>query len=167
MEPLVELVKFQELLTGNGIEEWQLDVASAAIRSYCGWHVTPVVTETVLVDGDGGTILNLPTLHLVSLAEVRVQGESVEDVEWSADGTLRGSWPDRWRSIEVTMEHGYEQPVDLLGVMVDAAARAVNSELGGGAETIGPFSFAASEGSTRLYAHELQILDRYRLPRLP
>lgn len=167
MEPLVELVKFQELLTGNGIEEWQLDVASAAIRSYCGWHVTPVITETVTVDGDGGTIVNLPTLRLVSVEEVRVQGVVVQDVEWSKDGTLRGQWPDRWRSIEVDIVHGYQAPADLLGVMVDAAARAVKSELGGGAETIGPFSFAASEGSTRLYAHELQILDRYRLPRLP
>ncbi|EHK86389.1 hypothetical protein [Rhodococcus pyridinivorans] len=167
MEPLVGIAQFRELLAGSGLEEWQLGVASAAIRSYCGWHVTPVVIETVTLDGDGGTILSLPTLRLVSLVEVRVQGEAVEDVEWSSDGSLRGKWPDRWRSIEVTMEHGYDQPADLLGVLVDAAARAVNSELGGAAETIGPFSFTASEGSTVMYAHELQILDRYRLPRLP
>lgn len=167
MEPLVGIAKFRELLAGSGLEEWQLDVASGAIRSYCGWHVTPVITETVTVDGDGGTILNLPTLRLTSLVAVRVQGEPVEDVEWSSDGTLRGWWPDKWRSIEVEMEHGYESPADLLGVMVDAASRAVNSELGGAAETIGPFSFTASEGSTVMYLHELQVLDRYKLPRLP
>lgn len=167
MEPLVGINKFRDLLANEGLEEWQLDVASAAIRSYCGWHVMPVVTETLTLDGHGGSILNLPTLRLVSLQEVRVRGAVVDDVEWSTDGTLRGDWPDRWRSIEVDIEHGYESVPELLGIVVDAAARAFKSELGGGAETIGPFSFTASEGSTVMYTHELKVLDRYRIPGLP
>ncbi|RDI13453.1 hypothetical protein DEU38_13428 [Rhodococcus sp. AG1013] len=167
MDALIGLEQFQELMAGTGIEEWQLNVANGAVRSYCGWHVAPVVEETVIVDGHGGTILDLPTLRLVSIEEVQVQGAVVEDVEWSADGTLRGQWPDRWRSIEVRMRHGFDAPADLLGVVLDAAARAVNSELGGQAETIGPFSFSASEGSTALFAHEVAVLNRYKLPRLP
>lgn len=167
MRPLIELPVFQDLLQGQGLEEWQLMVASGAIRSYCGWHVAPVETETLVLDGHGGTILDLPTLRLVSLEEVRVQGAVVADPEWSSDGTVRGLWPDRWRSIEVTMRHGFDAPADLLGIVVDAAARAVNSELGGQAETFGPFSFTASEGSTSLFDHELAVLDRYRLPSLP
>ncbi|RVW06229.1 hypothetical protein [Rhodococcus spongiicola] len=167
MDALIGLEQFQNLMAGDGLEQWQLDVANGAVRSFCGWHVAPVVDETVILDGDGGTILSLPTLRLVSLDEVRVQGEVVEDVEWSADGTLRGEWPDRWRSIEVTMRHGFDTPADLLGVVLDAAARAVKSELGGQAEQIGPFSFSASEGSTVLYAHEIAVLNRYTLPRMP
>lgn len=167
MDALIGLEQFQDLMAGDGLEQWQLDVANGAVRSYCGWHIAPVVEETVILDGDGGTILALPTLRLVALTEVRVHGETIDDVEWSADGTLRGSWPDRWRSVQVTMSHGYEMPGDLLGVVLDAAARAVKSELGGQAEQIGPFSFSASEGSTSLFAHELAVLDRYRLPRLP
>lgn len=167
MEPLISLERFTYLMAGNGLEEWRLGVASGAVRSYCGWHVAPVVDEKVILDGRGGTVLDLPTLRLVSLDEVRVEGEVVPNVEWSQDGMLRGEWPDRWRSIEVDMHHGYEVPADLLGVVVDAAARAVNSELGGQAETIGPFSFSASEGSTSLFDYELRVLDRYRLPSLP
>lgn len=167
MDALIPISQFRALMAGNGLEEWQLSVANGAVRSYCGWHIAPVAEETVILDGNGGTLLDLPTLRLVSLGEVRVQGEVVADVEWSKDGTLRGQWPDRWRSIEVTMTHGFDAPADVLGVVLDAAARAVSSELGGHAETIGPFSFTASEGSTVLFAHELAVLDRYRLPRMP
>lgn len=167
MQPLIELSKFRELMAGDGLEEWQLIVASGAIRSYCGWHVAPVESETLTLDGHGGTILDLPTLRLVSLEEVRVQGAVVQAPEWSSDGTIRGSWPDVWRSIEVDMTHGFDAPADLLGIVVDAAARAVSAELGGQAEVMGPFSFSASEGSTSLFDHELAVLDRYRLPSLP
>ncbi|RAL31156.1 hypothetical protein [Rhodococcus sp. AQ5-07] len=167
MEPLIGIEEFRALMAGDGLEEWRLNVAVGAIRSYTGWHVAPVLTETVTLDGNGGTILDLPTLRLCALNAVRVQGVTISGVEWSQDGTLRGRWPDVWRSIQVDIEHGYEAPADLLGVVLDAAARAVNSELGGHAETFGPFSFSASEGSTALFDHELRVLDRYRLPRLP
>lgn len=165
MDPLISPEQFTALMAGTGLEEWRLTVASAAIRSYCGWHVAPVLEETVTLDGNGGTVLMLPTLRLVSLDEVRVHGEVVGDVEWSHMGALRGRWPNRWRSIQVRMHHGFDAPADLLGVVLEAAARAVNSELGGQAETIGPFSFSASEGSTALFDHELRVLDRYRLER--
>ncbi|MFF1555619.1 hypothetical protein ACFVX3_31840 [Rhodococcus erythropolis] len=167
MEPLIGIEEFTALMAGTALEEWRLNVASGAVRSYCGWHVAPVLEETVTLDGDGGTVLILPTLRIVSLDEVRVQGAVVPDVEWAQHGVVRGQWPNRWRSIEVDMHHGYDAPADLLGVVLDAAARAVNSELGGHAETIGPFSFSASEGSTALFDHELRVLDRYRLPSLP
>ncbi|MDZ7910807.1 MAG: hypothetical protein U5O16_03075 [Rhodococcus sp. (in: high G+C Gram-positive bacteria)] len=167
MQPLIGIEQFTALMAGDDLEEWRLGVASGAVRAYCGWHVAPVVEEKIVLDGHGGTVLDLPTLRLVSINEVKVQGAVVPDVEWSGDGMLRGQWPDRWRSIEVDMRHGYDAPADLLGVVLDAAARAVNSELGGHAETIGPFSFSASEGSTALFDHELRVLDRYRLPSLP
>lgn len=167
MEPLINLSQFNALMAGMGLEEWRLNVASEAIRSYCGWHVSPVIEQSITLDGDGGTVLILPTLRLVALDEVRVNGAVIPNVEWSEFGALRGQWPSRWRSIEVDIRHGYEAPADLLGVALEAAARAVNSELGGQAETIGPFSFTASEGSTALFDHELRVLDRYRLPSLP
>lgn len=168
VQPLIEFERFQDLLAGDGLDEWQLAVASGAIRAYCGWHVAPVQRETLVLDGDGGTILDLPTLRMTGLDEVRVRGVVVEGVEWSSDGTLRGRWPDVWRGIEIDLTHGFDEaPADLLGVLVDAAARAVNSTLGGaGAEVIGPFSFSATEGSTALFGHELAVLDRYALPRL-
>ncbi|MGF7125017.1 hypothetical protein [Rhodococcus sp. BE178] len=167
MEPLISVDKLEELLSGQGVTQVQVDGVSAAIRNYCGWHVTPVVNETLTVDGNGGTILDLPTLHLVSVSEVRVRGAAVPDVEWSSDGTLRGSWPDRYRGVEVTISHGYATAPDLITVAMDAMARAAQSELGGGEETIGPFSFGASQGGVSFFAHELAVLDRYRLPRLP
>lgn len=167
MEPLISVQRLQQLLGGSGVDQAYVDGVSAAIRSYCGWHVAPVVEETLVVDGHGDSILNLPTLRIVSLDRVMVLGLEIPDVEWSQDGILRGYWPDIFRSIEITLTHGFEQADDLVGVAMDVLARAVNSELGGAAETIGPFSFGPSQGGFSFYAHELQVLDRYRLPRLP
>lgn len=167
MEPLISVQEIEARLGGSGVTQAYVDGVSAAIRSYCGWHVAPVLEQTLTLDGNGGSVLNLPTLHVVSIDEVRVRGAAIAEPEWSHDGTLRGSWPDVYRSVEVDLHHGFESAADLQVVAMDALARAVNSELGGGAEQIGPFSFGASEGGVSFFAHEKAVLDRYRLPRLP
>lgn len=167
MEPLISLEQIEERLGGTGVTQAYVDGVSAAIRNYCGWHVAPVLVETLVLDGNGGSVLNLPTLRVVSIDEVRVQGAAIPEPEWSHDGTMRGSWPDRYRAVEVDLHHGFESAADLNVVAMDALARAINSELGGGAEQIGPFSFGASEGGVSFFAHERAVLDRYRLPSLP
>lgn len=167
MDPLISFDDLQERLSGTGVTEAYVEGVSTAIRNYCGWHVAPVISEKLTVDGHGGKVLNLPTLRVVSIDEVTVLGAVVDDVEWSTDGTLRGDWPDRWRSIVVELRHGFDSAPDLLAVAMDAMARASLSELGGQAETIGPFSFGPSQGGFQFFAHELAVLDRYRLPSLP
>ena len=47
-----------------GVAAMMAGAVSAAIRSYCGWHVAPIVEETMTLDYDGGGILTLPTLRL-------------------------------------------------------------------------------------------------------
>lgn len=106
-----------------------LAAASGLIRAYCGWHIAPSITETITVDGSGTTVLGLPTLHLTDLSEVTINGEDEADVEWTERGLLRlscrGPWPQRWRSITVTMTHGYDCAPAAMAAVATAMARRV------------------------------------------
>ena len=117
--------------------------AEASIRAYCGWHVAPVLTETVIVSPrHRSPDLYLPTTHLVNVEKVellsRPTGEWIElepDVyEWDEIGLLRrhGCWPCRLRSVRVTMTHGYEpeEVPDVLAI-VDAIEKRSRMNLGG------------------------------------
>src|SRR5690606_21826214 len=85
-----------------------IDGATAAIRRYCGWHVAPVVTEEVILDGPGGRLLSFPTLRLVSIGALSEDGEAavVADLEWSELGNVRkrcGRWTDCFRGVTATI----------------------------------------------------------------
>lgn len=104
----------------------QLDMAVAMVREYCGWHIAPVRTETLTLDGNGSTEMALPTLLLSDLVSCTIDGAEVTDVEWSTNGTLerRSRFPRKKRAVVVEVEHGHEDcPDDVLGVIATVAAR--------------------------------------------
>ena len=50
-----------------------------AARRFCGWHVTPVQTDTDRVlDGPGSRLLRLPTLRLNALTAVTEDGTELD-----------------------------------------------------------------------------------------
>lgn len=96
-----------------------LAAALRAVRTYCGWHVTPVQTDTgVVIDGPGSRLLSLPTLQLAQLQAVTENGTTlnVSDLYWSVAGLVRkksgACWSGRYGSIIVTMQHGYDDASD-------------------------------------------------------
>lgn len=101
--------------------------AEGAVRAYCGWHVAPVVTETLVRDGNGRSMLVLPTMRIVDVHSVRVGGVDVTgSVRWSEAGMLEGvCFPRRFRTVEVELEHGYspDELPEVLGVVERAAKR--------------------------------------------
>lgn len=136
-----------------------------AVRDHCEWHVTPVKRETLVVDGTGGPILQLPTLRLVEVYEVRENGEVLDPsaVQWSADGSLRkssGRWSDRWRGIEVDVEHGYASVDGLDGLVLRAAARELTTPAGQTRLRVGQTD---EQFDAAFLASELELLGRYRL----
>lgn len=89
--------------------------ALSRARNYCGWHVSPVRTETIALDGPGRTLLLLPTLKVVAITDISIGGESIDlaTVRELADtpGALyreRG-WPCGFSNIAVTFSHGFTQ----------------------------------------------------------
>ena len=163
------------LLDGADSQEQQdLEAAEAAVRSYCGWHIAPVVTEDLVLDGSGTSTLFLKTLRLKDVTAAEVSGTvlDVAGLEWSEAGYLRtaGAWPDRLRSVRVTAVHGFESAPDVAAIVRAIAARASASPMGvvreqAGAVSIG-FSLTAPgvSGGVVLMEHERRMLDKYRLP---
>lgn len=97
-----------------------LAAALARVRRWCGWHVSPVITETVYIDRPDGSMLVLPTLKIVSLGSVTVNGTAVDlsNVKYSreAPGVIQRNdlrpWADNFSlsplgAIAVAVTHGF------------------------------------------------------------
>lgn len=155
--------------------------AEATVRAYCGWHVAPEVTETIVLDGPGSGVLLLPTLRVVSIASVTEAGALLDPATyaWSVAGFVRRD-PDTWhvelqerwtsalRGIEVVLTHGYaEWPPELVGLLDGLAARvlagpSVLRQVGAVAYATGVDGLPVGGSLTIV---EQAALDAYRLPR--
>ena len=106
-----DIVDPEQKLTGK----WWMQAAQAAVRAYAGWHVAPVITETLRTDAYGGRVLQIASKHVVEIEKIEVYGADwTSEVDWSEAGTLqlrRGHWPDAPGAVQVTLTHGYELEV--------------------------------------------------------
>lgn len=155
-----------------------LDIASGDVRTYCGWHIAPSVTETVTADGSGGLVQALPTLNLTAVTAITEDGEPVDmdDVHWSTAGlvTRATPWTSRLGGVTANITHGYSTvPAEIVGVVLMAAVRAAVSPTGAVREQAGPFSITYSQtspnqaGGVVLLPHEKLVLDRYSISNQP
>jgi len=154
--------------------------ASAIARGYCGWHIAPTVDETLTLDGNGATVLPLPSLYVTAVSSVSFDDTALEvdSYEWSARGLLRRAapgWEPCWRSIVVQLTHGYAQTPDDVAAVVHSLARQrlTNPDLVR-QETIKSYSVTYSGvDSANSAAAALgtpansMILDRYRVFNAP
>jgi hypothetical protein len=159
-----------------------LDGAAGAVVEYCGWHIAPVLSETITVDGTGTLIQVLPTLNLLSLDTLTENGRDVNLnlVDWSTNGVLEkrggGWWTERRRGIVAGITHGYPATPSWVTTLICAVAgRAFNSPLGILTETAGgesvtytvprpPVLVTAPPGTVALLPFEKHMLDRIRIP---
>lgn len=153
-------------------DQFWIDAATSAVRRYCGWHVTPEHSETLIIDGSGGSVLQIKSKHVVSVEEVLVGGSPVE-VDWSEAGLLSrkdGScWPTNYRSVSVTLTHGFESAGELGALIAGIASRAALNPSGNvvsqraGTQSVTYASSGGSVGSIPLLATEMALLDTYKL----
>lgn len=107
-----------------------LNAANRAIRAYCGWHVAPVIPETLTLDGSGGKTLLLPTLRIIDLEHVLSDGVDVtERVSVSKRAgmiEIDGAWSKRLGGIEVKLRHGFsaDEVPDVATLILNVAKRA-------------------------------------------
>lgn len=118
--------------------------ASAAVRRYCRWHVTPVVQETLVLDVPG-RVIKLPTMHAIAVDSVELYGHELQEHEysWSQIGVLELHVPvtPRFRALKLKLTHGYDEAPDLKQI----------------ASKIGLFSLASPLGVTREQAGQVSI----------
>jgi hypothetical protein len=175
---MITLAEFAELK--GSPSQTRLDQAVSNIRAACGWHIAPVLTETVTLDGPGRSVLLLPSLRVTDVASVTENGrELVEgtDYEWSAKGTLRRrcGWTDRYRGIVVEFTHGggrcsvtggFVAPAELVALIFDVATSAAAVPVGQQPEKIGPFEFGGAAG-VQFDSSQQRIIDRYTIGNAP
>lgn len=157
---------------GAPFTESIVDAAVGAIRAAARWHIAPVITETLVLDGNfGGPVLFLPTRLLLAVASVEDLTDPDTPVTltgWrkSRAGMLSRAcgWPCEFESIQVTgMQHGYAgTPPELLQVIAEYAVNArTNSSVRqetSGAESITWGAAGAITPTSR------DILARYTIP---
>lgn len=147
----------------EGVDPADWLAACDEVRALCGWHVAPVVTETITVDSDGGPLLVLPSLRVVDVTSVSIAGAEVAAPAWSSHGVIRGCWPAGQRNVAVTLAHGFDRaPAGLVAL----AKQFLTNPLAPGARvasrTRGPFAESYFDSGSP----EQRVIDRYRLPRL-
>ena len=148
-----------------------IDAAVSYARNTAHWHIFPAVDDTLTVDGEGGVVLTLPSLHVNSITSVTERGRELEewtDYEWSKTGDLKrlgGCWTTRWQGITVELNHGYDPEdadlLDLLKAIGSAVATAAANPLGI-PEVMGPFQWQSSAGAW--IGDAAPTLGRYALP---
>lgn len=142
----------------------------AAVRSWCGWHIAPSLSETCKVEGEGSRVLLLPSLFVSAVDEVRNEAGTVipaTDYKWRPNGVVRGCWSrEDLYSLDVT--HGYEtMPAELQSV-IDSIDTSGVGQRSATSESAGPFS--RTYGTTDLESQPLSVrilIGRYKLPTRP
>jgi hypothetical protein len=142
--------------------------ATDAIRLWCGWHVAPVIEETVTLDSEGSASLRLPTGRLVTATGLKVDGVPVPDDAWdySTAGMIRlrrGVFPDRFRAVEVTITHGWPQAPSLEAVITRSVLSACASPMGATREQAGSISATWARAGMTLSDTDRRELAAYRL----
>jgi hypothetical protein len=150
-----------------------VELGNAVVREYCGWWIYPTATESLIFDGDGTQLVQLPTMCLTAVASVSLDGVLLDPVadpgaySWSGVGLLYRAtgWTCGQRNIAVDFDHGYAtRPGGPALVALSSAAREYLNP--------GPRLIEASSGTVRrrysdkdsLNPLETRLLDPFRLP---
>lgn len=126
MDPLVtaeDLATYLQRDLDTAAAEFAVAGASGLVRAYCRWPVSRVA-ETVTLSGDGGRLLSLPTLRLVTLGPVTVGGAAVTDFTASPGGQLfrASGWPVGLGNVTAEMTHGYAPVPDEVRIVACSVA---------------------------------------------
>lgn len=158
-----------ELATSlTSTDEERLEQAEADVRDYCGWHIAPNRDETITVDGSGGRILDLPSLHVTAVASVTEDGTLLEPTsyvwrDWGVIERVGCAWGTG--KVEVELSHGYTPvPPNITAVVQAIASRAIGASATVSREQVGQVS--RSYLADGLSAGQIATLDHYRI-RLP
>ena len=173
-DPIVVVADLTAHLAGD--QQAAIDAATDLVRDYCGWHVTPEESAAVQVRGNGSTVLQLPSLRVVSVASVvDDEGMTVDGYKVAPEGYLFGRTWSADRVYTVTMTHGFTEAPALAQVVLRVAAGTASAPTAPGPATsvslgsarIGYGSVRGSAGVGGMSDADLAVLDRYKLPPLP
>jgi len=143
----------------NGGTDAAIAAASAAIRNYCGWHVSPVLGCTAKLTARG-RVAAIPAKMVVSIESVSENGAELSPGQYEAraDGLLRRAcfrnWTGRWEGIEVAYEAGFDPSAvpDIAQACIHLAEAALAAPAGVASESAGGVSVSYSTASASVAA---------------
>lgn len=160
-----------------GDEQAAIDQATALVRAYCRWHVSPSLIETITVDSSDGPALMLPTLHITDVSAVTQAGVVLDPTYYTvhAGYLLRADDSGCWSGpVTVSLTHGFpDVPLEVRAIILAVASRAQVSPDGVIRRQVGAVSESYSQtgfnvaGGVSLMQHEKDTLDLYKLPPRP
>lgn len=145
-----------------------IEGALAAVRAYCGWHVSPVKAETLVLDSECGRSLRLPSGRVLGVSELRIDGVPVPvgEWDWSEAGMIRlrhRRFPDRFRAVSVTLTHGLDDAPGLAAVVTRSVLGACASPMGATSESAGQMSVRWGRSGMALTVEDRAELAPYKL----
>jgi hypothetical protein len=133
MASLVDVNEWEDYSKSSapGNAETMLAAVSGAIRGYCGWSISREVVVEEEFDTFGSVLFNLPTLLLVSIELLTLEGVDLvadTDYMWSKRGSIRRLgcywWPFKYRCLVASYTHGYEEvPAEIKALCVSICGR--------------------------------------------
>ncbi|AYN57485.1 head-to-tail adaptor [Arthrobacter phage Kepler] len=191
IEPAVDAFRLPAFVTAEEFSTWTngkvaaadprveplLKGASAGLRRYAGWHIAPVLEETLVGDGPGGRLLSLPTGRLVSVVSVDNGGTVVDLAD--VDPSLRlgmlelrsGWWSSRFGAVSVRVRHGFDlaDVEDVRQIVKQVTANALASPMGATREQAGTVSISWATtapgvaGGLSLLQRDLEVLAPFKI----
>lgn len=153
----------------------QLNIASNAIRVWCGWSIseeTDLEMEVEVGDYDRHRIW-LPTLRLTSVTSVVDDETTLADDQYrfTRSGALIRTDNKCWthKTVAATVTHGYDTVPDVVkGVCLAIAGRGYQNPVAATAttDTAGPFTHTQSFGgadSSMFQPDEVTSLSKFRI----
>ena len=149
-----------------------LDSVSAAVRDWCGWHVSPSLECTFTGNGEG-RLLMLPGMGVTAVSSLSVNGEETTAFVWTSAGMVRltdGEFPREWRTVECTYTAGFDNSA-IGAVVAQVAANMLVASPGVAEEHVGSAGITYNRtgngitGGVSLLDRDLEILAPYRLVR--
>lgn len=156
-----------------------IDAATAAVRNFCGWHVSPSASCTLsarahdlrMIYSGRDVIIQLPARYVTAVSSVRVGGYDVADYSFEANGLLRlydVNVCSRKTLIEVSYTAGgdFADVKELVAHRVThglAQSYGVQSEAAGGVSITYSANWINSARATALPDDNREVLTPYRL----
>jgi len=113
-----------------------IDAAVAAVRSHCGWHISPSISETVSIWSPGGRSVFVKTRNLTAVTSVTQDGVAINlaTVTFTRYGKVArypGYVFSRLTPVSVGITHGYATlPDDARDVILAVAQRSISDTRG-------------------------------------
>lgn len=176
MPPLITVADF-DTITGGAFSssservEAAINAASASVRDYCGWHVSPALTCEYTGEGEGRVFV-LPAMGVSSVDYLQVHGVERE-YQYKANGLVRlcgGFFDDDWSGVKCRYSAGFDS-ASIGAVVAQIVANSLAASPGVSDERAGNVSITYNRtgdgitGGISLLGRDKEQLAPYKLVR--